>query len=502
MYVIELKKYFIAESMLTVVWYCRVAAKLQLVKNSVSVKHNEVKCHKMRYAGNKRVNVWISVWTGPFLLLLPFSSSSKGFKGCASSSLGQTAVLCLQSNTGSRCYWRPVQTQTEPRSSASSPSSTSYYQQALAQDPLVWVVLRTKPHPGGTVQLVHDGCYCHVEAHSDTCPGSIMSQAWSGSGFWGLRCGARPVVVSDIQGSFSKSVRPWPGVSFSVSPCSWASMDWSSRTPQRVALPASRVPCALNEEGWVGSPLGIYQHKPSGRCMHSPKARTPCLSSERCVRGLWAVMGLGFLNHCPQQGLGLEPDWVPVFTSRSPFLTVSRALLCRQSSHRWGWWCQQRAGCAGEDPGGSLPGAALHGPHLPGPSRGGWGQAGAGSPFEVSGATCGLNQAKLMWYQPTQNDSIKGISPVCILHSKSIWGVHPKRRGKFPCCCFDKGHTVPKNWRFTSKTVVFIGLRHSDHVPVNSVTLVWGTVDSLPCLKTWGDSWVKIVQRGWGMCLG
>lgn len=81
-----------------------------------------------------------------------------------------------------------------------------------------------------------------------------------------------------------------------------------------------------------------------------------------------------------------------------PFLTWLHVLLCRGSPHHWGWWSQQWAGRTGEDPGRGLAGAAVHGPHLPGPACGGHDQAGAGGPFEVSGALCGLKQ-KLMWYQ-------------------------------------------------------------------------------------------------------
>uniref|UniRef100_A0A3Q2GS04 Dihydroorotate dehydrogenase (quinone), mitochondrial n=1 Tax=Equus caballus TaxID=9796 RepID=A0A3Q2GS04_HORSE len=55
------------------------------------------------------------------------------------------------------------------------------------------------------------------------------------------------------------------------------------------------------------------------------------------------------------------------------------------SPHNWGWWCEQWAGRAGEDPGRGLPGAAVHGPHLPGAARGGQSQAGAGGPFEGAG---------------------------------------------------------------------------------------------------------------------
>ncbi|XP_059237818.1 dihydroorotate dehydrogenase (quinone), mitochondrial isoform X1 [Mustela nigripes] len=56
-----------------------------------------------------------------------------------------------------------------------------------------------------------------------------------------------------------------------------------------------------------------------------------------------------------------------------------------RSPHHRGWRCQQRAGRAGEDPGGGLPGAAVHGPHLLRTARGGQGQAGAGGPFEGTG---------------------------------------------------------------------------------------------------------------------
>ncbi|XP_023369849.1 dihydroorotate dehydrogenase (quinone), mitochondrial isoform X1 [Otolemur garnettii] len=56
-----------------------------------------------------------------------------------------------------------------------------------------------------------------------------------------------------------------------------------------------------------------------------------------------------------------------------------------QNSHNWGWWCQQRAGRAGEDPGRGLPGAAVHGPHLQGAALGLQSQAGTGGPSQRAG---------------------------------------------------------------------------------------------------------------------
>ncbi|KAM6176924.1 dihydroorotate dehydrogenase (quinone), mitochondrial isoform 2-T2 [Erethizon dorsatum] len=56
-----------------------------------------------------------------------------------------------------------------------------------------------------------------------------------------------------------------------------------------------------------------------------------------------------------------------------------------QNPHHRGWRREQRAGCAGEDPGGGLAGAAVHGSHLRGAACGGQGQAGAGGPLERAG---------------------------------------------------------------------------------------------------------------------
>ncbi|XP_047384446.1 dihydroorotate dehydrogenase (quinone), mitochondrial isoform X2 [Sciurus carolinensis] len=56
-----------------------------------------------------------------------------------------------------------------------------------------------------------------------------------------------------------------------------------------------------------------------------------------------------------------------------------------QNSHNWGRWCQQWAGCTGEDPGWCLPDSAIHGPHLPGTTSGGQSQTGAGGPLERTG---------------------------------------------------------------------------------------------------------------------
>ena len=39
--------------MLTIIWQCRVAINFQFVKNTISVKHNNAKCNKMRYACNQ-----------------------------------------------------------------------------------------------------------------------------------------------------------------------------------------------------------------------------------------------------------------------------------------------------------------------------------------------------------------------------------------------------------------------------------------------------------------
>lgn len=67
---------------------------------------------------------------------------------------------------------------------------------------------------------------------------------------------------------------------------------------------------------------------------------------------------------------GLMETWV-----LTPSFLVLLCVLCRQDSHHRGWWCEQRAGCLGEDPGRGLPGAAVHGPHLSGAASRGQGQA-------------------------------------------------------------------------------------------------------------------------------
>ena len=41
------------KTMLTIIWQCRVAINFQFVKNTISVKHNNAKCNKMRYACNQ-----------------------------------------------------------------------------------------------------------------------------------------------------------------------------------------------------------------------------------------------------------------------------------------------------------------------------------------------------------------------------------------------------------------------------------------------------------------
>lgn len=118
------------------------------------------------------------------------------------------------------------------------------------------------------------------------------------------------------------------------------------------------------------------------------------------VRGFGVVRGSG--SGTVARGTGAASRWgggcspaeplVPTRSCRCPVLP------CRQSSHHRGWRCEQRAGRAGQDPGGGLPGAAVHGPHLLGATGGGQSQAGAGGPIEVSGATWGL-KLRLMWYQ-------------------------------------------------------------------------------------------------------
>lgn len=116
---------------------------------------------------------------------------------------------------------------------------------------------------------------------------------------------------------------------------------------------------------------------------------------------------------------------------------MSRALLCRQSSHRRGWRCQQRAGCAGEDPRGSLPRAAVHGPHLPGPACGGRGQAGAGSPFEVSEATW-LEPGKLnVVINQLRMTQSRGFH-LSLFIQKASEGYTPNAGGNFPVALLTK----------------------------------------------------------------
>lgn len=61
---------------------------------------------------------------------------------------------------------------------------------------------------------------------------------------------------------------------------------------------------------------------------------------------------------------------------------------CRPRAHRRCGWCEQWAGCAGQDPSRGIAGAAVHGAHLPWAPCGGHCEAGAGCTAEVSAGPC------------------------------------------------------------------------------------------------------------------
>lgn len=102
--------------------------------------------------------------------------------------------------------------------------------------------------------------------------------------------------------------------------------------------------------------------------------------STQTIREMYALtQGKASLHTC-------EKLTLPSSAVSAGFLHHCFVLLCRPDSHYRRWWCEQWAGCSGEDPGGSLPGPAVHIPHLPGATGRGQGQAGAGGTSEVSGA--------------------------------------------------------------------------------------------------------------------
>ena len=89
----------------------------------------------------------------------------------------------------------------------------------------------------------------------------------------------------------------------------------------------------------------------------------------------------------------------------------------------------------------------------------------------MSGATCGLNQAKLMWYQ-LRMTQIKGMLFICLYSSlKMHLRGTPQTQGKLTLLLFSQRSNSAKEFKINFQGNGVYGPRSSGGIPVNSVTL-------------------------------